>query len=488
MLFNSYEFIFLFFPLVLAGFFAIGRRHARAAAGFLGCASLFFYGWWSVEALPLLIGSIAFNYTSGSWLLPEPGRNERARKYLLMVTLAANLTLLAFFKYADFFIDSLNHGLTASGITPLPLLHVVLPIGISFYTFTQIAYVVDCWAGKVRERRFVNYLLFVTYFPHLIAGPVLHHAQMMPQFADPATYRPQGERLARGLAIFVLGLAKKILLADPLGQCADLVFNAAGTGTMPSFASAWLGVLAYTLQIYFDFSGYSDMAIGLSLCLGVQLPLNFDTPYRSTSIIDFWRRWHITLSTFLRDYLYLPLGGNRRGEVRRYVNLMLTMLIGGLWHGAAWTFVLWGGLHGAYLAVNHLWRRWAGESATFSAWVRATTWLITFLCVTLAWVLFRASSIEAAMTLYGSMFGAHGFSGAPLAEWKVPFQKADFYKTFAVAALLCAVPDSVVWARHVPGLASRRTVTVLSAAALLLLFAWCVSRLGRHSAFLYFQF
>lgn len=487
MLFNSYEFIFLFFPLVLVAFFAIGRVAATAAAGFLALASLFFYAWWSVQALPLLLASIAFNYSAGLRIVPAADRDDRIRKRWLVVTLTANLALLAVFKYADFFVDSVNLGLRAAHAAPLPLPHIVLPIGISFYTFTQVAYIVDCWAGKVQERRFVHYLLFVTYFPHLIAGPVLHHAQMMPQFADPATYRPQAERIARGLTIFVLGLAKKMLLADPLGQYADLVFNSAAAGTVPSFGSTWLGVLAYTLQIYFDFSGYSDMAVGLSLCLGVQLPLNFDRPYRATSIIDFWHRWHMSLSTFLRDYLYLPLGGNRRGEMRRYMNLMATMLIGGLWHGAAWTFVLWGGLHGAYLAVNHLWRKHMPAAATPAPWHRTGGWVLTFLCVMLAWVLFRADGVDTAVSLYQSMLGLHGF-GTPFSEWQVPFKKSEFFKTLMAAALVCALPDSVTWARRVPGSTQHPATTIAGATAVLLLFAWCVSRLGQHSAFLYFQF
>ncbi|RYF48614.1 MAG: MBOAT family protein, partial [Comamonadaceae bacterium] len=400
MLFNSYAFIFFYFPIVLAGFFLIGRRNARAAAGFLALASLFFYGWWSIKALPLLLASICFNYWMGLQLTPQPGRSDRARKRWLIVALTINLGVLAVFKYADFFLVNVNAGLSEAGIAPLPLLHVALPIGISFYTFTQIAFLVDCWQGKVQERRFVPYVLFVTYFPHLIAGPVLHHKQMMPQFANPAIYRVDADKLALGLAIFTFGLAKKLLIADRMGQYADMVFNGVHGGTVPTLWSSWFGVLAYTLQIYFDFSGYSDMAVGLSLCLGVQLPLNFRSPYKSTSIIEFWRRWHISLSTFLRDYLYVPLGGNRKGEARRYLNLFITMVLGGLWHGAAWTFLLWGTLHGVYLMINHVWNAKVRRDRPAGAIARVLGWLLTFVCVMVAWVVFRAEGLETAAHLY----------------------------------------------------------------------------------------
>ncbi|WP_305728067.1 MBOAT family protein, partial [Variovorax sp. 770b2] len=234
MLFNSYSFVFVYFPLVLLGFFLIGRFNIRAAAGYLALASLFFYGWWSVQALPLLVASICVNYWFGLRLSPAPGRDDRKRKTLLITALVVNLGVLAVFKYANFFLENVDAGLVAAGLTPIDLVHIVLPIGISFYTFTQIAFLVDCWQGKVHERSFIHYLLFVTYFPHLIAGPVLHHAQMMPQFANPATYRADGNKIALGLAMFTFGLAKKLLIADPLGQYADLLFNGVHNGVQPT--------------------------------------------------------------------------------------------------------------------------------------------------------------------------------------------------------------------------------------------------------------
>jgi alginate O-acetyltransferase complex protein AlgI len=498
MLFNSYPFVFLFFPLVLIGFFLIGHRNARAAAGFLALASLFFYGWWSVKALPLLAGSVCINYWFGLRLTPGPGREDRQRKLLLIVALAANLVVLAIFKYANFFVSNVNDGLAEAGMSQLPLLHIVLPIGISFYTFTQIAFLVDCWQGKVHERSFVHYLLFVTYFPHLIAGPVLHHAQMMPQFANPTTYKANANKIALGLAIFTFGLAKKMLIADPLGQYADLMFKGVHEGVLPSLYTAWLGVLAYTLQIYFDFSGYSDMAVGLSLCLGVQLPLNFRSPYKSTSMVEFWRRWHISLSTFLRDYLYVPLGGNRKGEARRYLNLFLTMLLGGLWHGAAWTFVLWGALHGAFLMVNHLWLklRRGRPSGPPSRLGRVLGWVLTFLCVMVAWVVFRADSMTAAIEIYKGMLGLHGAPLSAFGEFKVPFRKPEFFHTLMAGLFICLVlPQTITLDRWVPNVAAlahrpklQRIATWITGLGCAYLFGLCLSKLGSYSPFLYFQF
>jgi len=497
MLFNSYPFIFVFFPLVLIGFFLIGKRNARAAAGFLALASLFFYGWWSVKALPLLLASICINYWFGLRLTPAPGRDDRKRKSLLIVALVVNLGVLAIFKYANFFVSNVNDGLAAAGLSQLPLLHIVLPIGISFYTFTQIAFLVDCWQGKVHERSFIHYVLFVTYFPHLIAGPVLHHAQMMPQFGNPSTYRISANNIALGLGIFVFGLAKKMLIADPLGQYADMMFKGVHEGVLPSLYTAWLGVLAYTLQIYFDFSGYSDMAVGLSLCVGVQLPLNFRSPYKSTNIIEFWRRWHISLSNFLRDYLYVPLGGNRKGPARRYLNLFLTMLLGGLWHGAAWTFVIWGALHGLFLMVNHLWNATVRRGKTTTSRLgRLLGWFVTFLCVMVAWVVFRADSMPAAIEIYKGMLGLHGVLPSAFGEFKVPFRKPEFFQTMLVGLFIClALPPTITLDRWIPSVAAlagrpalNRIATVLTGLGCVLLFGLCVSKFGNYSPFLYFQF
>jgi len=400
MLFNSFSFLFLFLPIVTLGFFALARRNQVLAAGWLAAASLVFYGWWAVEYIPLLLASILFNYGAG-WHI---GHTEGpARKHWLTFAVVADLALLAYFKYADFFIDSVN---TAAG-TDWPLQNVILPIGISFFTFTQIAFLVDTYQGKVTEYRFAHYLLFVTYFPHLIAGPVLHHKEMMPQFDQSATYSPSRANFAIGMSIFAIGLAKKVLIADNLAPHAGFFFDG---NDNPSLLIAWGGVLAYTFQLYFDFSGYSDMAIGLSRLFGIRLPLNFHSPYKAANIIEFWRRWHMTLSRFLRDYLYIALGGNRHGDARRYFNLMATMVLGGLWHGAGWNFVIWGFLHGAYLMGNHAWAALAARLRIDTAGRAWTVFgvALTFLSVCVAWVFFRATDLDRATTIVQGLFGAFG--------------------------------------------------------------------------------
>ena len=403
MLFNTFGFIFAFLPVVFAGFFVLAKCSHRWAAAWMALASLFFYGSWDYRYLPLLLLSIAFNFYAGKRIANS---SQALRKHLLAFSVGANLILLGYFKYADFFVASIR---SITGIPHEPL-EVILPIGISFFTFTQIAFLVDTYQGKVNEYKFVHYLLFVTYFPHLVAGPVLHHKEMMPQFADKSTYRLSYENIAAGLSIFILGLAKKVLIADNLAPMANPVFEA---GANPAFLEAWVGSIAYALQLYFDFSGYSDMAIGLSRLFGVRLPLNFNSPYQATNITEFWRRWHMTLSRFLRDYLYIPLGGNRNGPVARYVNLIITMLLGGLWHGAGWTFVIWGGLHGLFIASNHYWHHirqklgWAGGQGRFSIFVCRA---LTLFVVTVAWVFFRAPDLSTALDVLAGMFGMNGLA------------------------------------------------------------------------------
>jgi D-alanyl-lipoteichoic acid acyltransferase DltB (MBOAT superfamily) len=409
-LFNSYEFLLVFLPLTAAGFFALSARgHLRSAASWLAVASIVFYGYWSPAYVLLLLASIAGNFAAGRAILNHraSGRFSMAKR-VLVLAVVANLCAIGYFKYANFFVDSFNHFANAH----LTLARIVLPIGISFFTFTQIAFLVDTYQGKVQEPRIIPYVLFVTYFPHLIAGPVLHHAEMMPQFARDETYRFQLDNFLTGSALFLLGLFKKVVLADGIQPYVGPVFEADPAYPL-SAVEAWGGVLAYTLQIYFDFSGYSDMALGLAKLFNVDLPLNFNSPYKATSIIDFWRRWHMTLSRFLRDYLYFALGGNRSGPFWRYSNLMITMLLGGLWHGAGWTFVIWGGLHGIYLVINHGWRalrvRFLGhDPMRTSRFGRVVAMLTTFVFVVIAWVFFRATSLDAALRILQGMFGLHG--------------------------------------------------------------------------------
>lgn len=404
MTFTSPAFLFLLLPLTVA-FYALLRTASRPNAGILvlTVASLVFYAAWDVRFLPLLISSALVNFLFAARIHAAAADDEK--RVWLVAALVVDLGALAFFKYAAFGIDILRALTAIDAAAP----DIVLPLGISFFTFTQIAYLVDVYRKKAHESSFLNYLLFVAYFPHLIAGPILHHAEMMPQFKRSLLQPLRSDRIAVGLTILAIGLAKKLLLADEMALYANPTFELAAHGTGPGFIDAWSAVLAYTLQLYFDFSGYCDMAIGLSFMFGIRLPLNFNSPYKADSIIEFWRRWHMTLSRFLRDYLYIPLGGGRAGSARRYANIFLVMFLGGLWHGAGWTFVAWGCLHGAFLIVNHLWR------ASGLGMGRIPGMLLTFFAVAFAWTLFRADSLESALLI---IRGLTGFSGFVLpVEW-----------------------------------------------------------------------
>ena len=398
MLFNSYVFILLFLPITVAGYYLIARLpDARAPVLWLIITSLFFYGWWNPAYLGLISASIVVNYLFGNWIQ----RSSSALPMALGVIF--NLGLLIFYKYTNFLVDNLN--LLAD--TDIHIRTIVLPLAISFFTFQQISYLVDTHKGYVKEHSFSNYCLFVTFFPQLIAGPIVHHSDMLPQFADTARRNTISRNIVIGLSIFAVGLFKKVVIADHMALHATPVFSAADSGQSMSMLEAWSGVLAYTLQIYFDFSGYSDMAIGLARMFGIQLPLNFDSPYKSANIIDFWRRWHMTLSRFLRDYIYIPLGGNRNGPTRRYVNLMTVMLVGGMWHGAGWNFLIWGALHGGYLVINHGWNfcktKLLPERALNSVIYYLLSVATTFVAVMFAWVFFRAETNAGALLLINNM-------------------------------------------------------------------------------------
>jgi alginate O-acetyltransferase complex protein AlgI len=394
MLFNSYPFLFIFLPVALAGYFAANHFGTLAPVIWLALASLVFYSFSNWPFVALLLASIAFNYLIG-WLLIARHLREGQRFAVLTAGVAGDLLALGVFKYAGFVVANFN-AVFSTSVT----VNILLPVGISFYTFTQIAFLVDAYRGKVAHYALPHYALFVTYFPHLIAGPILHHRDMIPQFESADSKRPNPRLILYGLIIFGIGLFKKTVVADGIQPLVALAFNQAS----PSFDQAWIGALAYTFQLYFDFSGYSDMAIGISLMFGIFLPLNFNSPYKATSIIDFWRRWHMTLSQFLRDYLYIPLGGNRHGSALRYLNLTITMLLGGLWHGAAWTFVIWGALHGLYLCINHAWVNYGPsipEPLRRPAGVAA--FLLTFLTVVIAWVFFRADNLDSAISVLSDM-------------------------------------------------------------------------------------
>lgn len=397
MLFNSPVFLFGFLPLTALLCFSIRALMGREASlAFLVLASLFFYGWWNPVYLPLLIGLAVFNF-----LLARPIMSERLKpgggwsRALLILGVSVDLGALGYFKYTDFMIGTVN----ALAHTDYNLQHIVLPLAISFFTFQKIAYLVDASRGKVEPHSFLEYCFFVMFFPQLIAGPIVHHHEIFTQTKTARSFAFDRMNVAIGLTIFFLGLFKKVVLADNVAPTANWVFGMAHQGQEIGFLNAWEGMLAYTFQLYFDFSGYSDMAIGAARIFGIKLPLNFHSPYQAVNIIDFWRRWHMTLSRFLRDYLYISLGGNRKGFFRRYINLFLTMALGGLWHGPAWTFMLWGAAHGSFLIINHTWRA-IKKKPINTWWSNGIARLITFLAVALAWVLFRAESLEAAGAIY----------------------------------------------------------------------------------------
>ncbi len=399
MLFNSLEYIILFLPITLAVYFVLNRRKLTAAAtAWLVFASLFFYSWWNIKYLALILGSILVNFGVGTALsrTARSGAEESSRKSILIFGITVNILLLGYYKYTDFFLSNVN---ALTGLQ-LGLQKVVLPLGISFFTFTQIAYLVDTYKRAAREYDFLNYALFVTFFPHLLAGPIIHHTEMMPQFASMRNKVFSYRNMSQALFLFFIGLFKKVIVADSLASVANAGFDV--TAHL-SFLDAWITSISYTLQLYFDFSAYTDMALAASLMFNIRLPINFNSPYKALDITDFWRRWHMTLSRFLRDYIYIPLGGNRKGSARTYFNLMATFLIGGLWHGAGWTFVFWGFLHGAATVVHRLWLK-LGISLP-----RILAWFVTFNFVNIAWVFFRAKTWSDAQHVLTAMFGMNGF-------------------------------------------------------------------------------
>jgi D-alanyl-lipoteichoic acid acyltransferase DltB (MBOAT superfamily) len=493
MLFNSYEFLLAFLPATLAIFFLLGRfAHRTIAVGFLSAASAFFYAWWNPIYVWLILGEVVFSFLIGRQL--ERGDlSDAARRRILALSVALILLVLGYFKYTRFLLGIFND---LAG-TEWSIGLIILPLGISFHTFQQIAYLVDAYRRRAQHYEFVDYCLFVTFFPQLIAGPIVHHYEALPQIRRDSIARARGINLIVGLSIFGVGLFKKTVLADSLAQVASPVFNAAAAGIEPTLAEAWLGALAYSLQLYFDFSAYSDMAIGLARMFNIRLPANFYSPYKATDIADFWRRWHMTLSRFLRDYLYIPLGGNRRGRGRQVANLMITMLLGGLWHGAGWTFVLWGALHGTFLVIHRLW-----SGAGFRM-PRPLGWATTMLAVLVAWVYFRAADLGTAHAMLGSMVGANGLS---LKTPNIDGLPADGIPIMVAAAIIAVAAPNVIeifgrygatlklvtlgkrrlgryesWLQWRPTLPWAIIVGLLATAG-------AVAILGWQSEFLYFQF
>ena len=494
MLFNSYLFLLGFMPITLLLYFGLaGPRGPRASLATLTCASLVFYAWWNPPYVALIVVSMLLNYALGRFLsrsfLAGPGA---ARRWAAILGVAANLALLGYYKYANFFLGVVGD-LTGQS---LQMAGLILPLGISFFTFEQVGFVVDAYGGRARDYSFLEYIFFVTFFPHLIAGPIIAHHELLSQLQDRRIYRFDASRLATGVTLFFIGLFKKVVLADNLAPYVGAAFSTAQAGQVPESFAAWLSVLAYALQLYYDFSGYSDMGLGLARMLGFKLPLNFDSPYKAVNIIEFWRRWHMTLSRFLRDYLYIPLGGNRSGRWRRHLNLCITMLLGGLWHGAGWGFLVWGALHGLYLVINHSFRELRGAESLAQErhpwWLREATTQLTFVAVLVGWVFFRAVDFGSAWRMLQAMASIR-----PAAL--VAGLRAD-----AGAAALCAVayamarlmPNSQEWLADLdPALPSvsgrwawRWRLSPAWAAVTAVMATAGILGLTRVSEFLYFQF
>lgn len=515
MLFSTYTFLLFFLPIVLAGFFLLGRINWRWSTSWLTFSSLVFYAWWKPDPdhpwtpwfLGLIIVSCAGNYLCGNAIAAS--KSQSARKTLVIIGVTTNLLLLVYYKYLG--ILSVWSHATTGWPADIPIL--VMPLAVSFFTFLQIAFLVDVYRGDKTGYNFGDYLLFVTFFPHLVAGPLVHHRELISQF-KPKITRISSRCFVIGLTVLAIGLFKKVIVANNLADTATPIFQFAADGTRAlTMGEAWVGALAYTFQIYFDFSGYSDMAIGISYLFGLKLPLNFNSPYKATSIIDFWRRWHMTLSRFLRDYLYIPLGGNRKGSARRYINLMITMLLGGLWHGAGITFGLWGLLHGLYLCINNAWialRKKLG-------WKPLPKFLaisITFLAVVFAWVPFRSGNFElassgnaklawnATSSFYSSMvIPQDGPLWTPLSGDNIlKFKRAVRPLTYALLIAFCLPNTQQFLGRFSPHFRDKKEPadprrrwwgwrpSPLAAAFTFLLFVIVTLEIDRGGEFIYFQF
>ncbi len=466
MLFNSAIFIEAFLPIVFAGFFLLARFTNRAATMvWLTLASLVFYGWWQPSYVPLLVGSVIVNFLIGRRLTAKPQR------VLLFLGIAVNVSLLAYFKYTGFGVEAFNEIFGTQSVIP----QIALPLGISFFTFQQIAYLIDSHDGMVVDNNFWQYSLFVTFFPHLISGPITHNREIVTQLRDPEQFKPKWDSVAVGATLFFVGLFKKVMIADTFAKWANPVFDQATTGVGVSFIESWGGALSYAMQLYFDFSAYSEMAIGLGLLFGIALPINFNSPYKARNIIDFWSRWHITLTRFLTAYVYNPIVvGISRSRARRNLPLpkrgkmgpgtflvivavptLFTMFISGLWHGAGWQFIIFGVLHGFYLIVAHAWRQWKARrdpsaNSENPAGIAASV-LLTFLCVVVAQVFFRAADVSSALNILSGMIGFNGFT--------VPLQFKDH-------AAISALVEGLGWRfDRVSNFDSKEAVWVIGALA-----------------------
>lgn len=505
MLFNSYIFVFLFFPLCLSGYYGLLHvKKAQAAKIFLTIMSLWFYGYFNLSYLLIMVGSIVFNYIFHLLLSKNPD------KKLLLLAVAGDLGILFYFKYFDFFLSAINGVFQSS----FALLGILLPLGISFFTFQQISFVVDTYRGEVKDCKLLDYALFVSFFPQLIAGPIVNHDEMLWQFRKVGQERVRWERMAEGFGLFVLGLAKKVLLADTFGAGADYGYDhIALLGRM----DAVLVIVFYALQLYFDFSGYCDMARGIGKMLGIEIPVNFDSPYQAVNIVDFWKRWHITLNRFFTKYVYIPLGGNRKGSGRMYLNLMIVFLLSGLWHGAGWNYILWGAMHGVLYVVTKFWQRQIcggkkqqdrlGEDERSPLGRRVSGKIMTlvsqlmlFAYVSIAWVYFRAQDIATANSLLAVAFrGKMQKISLDLAEcfrmdefWYVikilHLDNGPYSRYILMAVMLAAGLYLAMAGPNAAKRMERIKYRTASAVALAVLMVWSILTFSGVSTFLYFNF
>lgn len=505
MLFNSYIFIFLFFPVCMLGFYLLKHKSAILAKIWLTGFSLWFYGYFNIRYLCIMLFSIIINYVvylfmkqADNAISTQGGADKQAysvKKCILAAGVSANLLLLFYFKYFDFFVENIN----AVFRTSIALRNILLPLGISFFTFQQISFLADTYRGELKECNFVDYALFVSFFPQLIAGPIVTHEEMLPQFQAMDKTKFKEDVFVRGIYIFVLGMAKKVLIADTFGLAVD-----AGYGMVQSLGSvdAVLVMVFYTLQLYYDFSGYCDMAIGLGKMMGIEIAINFNSPYKACNIIEFWKRWHITLSRFFTKNIYIPLGGNRKGPVRMYANLFLVFFLSGVWHGAGWNFILWGVMHGVLYCVTRWWQLHAGNRKTERGhvWIHACKVFMTFLYVNIAWVFFRSESIGQAFALFKRMIV--GGIALPSEAVYDAFNLDEFWyimkvlhlTDFAFSPYILMISFTVIillltfWGKNVQELAKASKMSVMSAMVIGIVFVWCVLSLSGVSTFLYFNF
>lgn len=524
MLFNSYIFVFLFFPICLVGYHILRQNQATLAKVWLTCFSLWFYGYFHLQYLLIMVGSILVNY--GLYLLLMKNALEKQQqKMWLFLGISLNLGVLFYFKYVDFLLENVNHIFDNN----VPLLHIMLPLGISFFTFQQISFLADTYRGELKGCSFVDYALFVSFFPQLIAGPIVTHEEMLPQFANigkgipaeiiirkdnakaermgatsqrkpygsnPVEIRNWTSYTVEGLTLFILGLSKKVLIADTFGIAVDYVY--ADVLSRNSLESL-LVVLFYTLQLYFDFSGYCDMAIGIGKMLGIYIPVNFNSPYKAVNIIDFWKRWHITLSRFFTKNIYIPLGGNRKGSARMYCNLFLVFFLSGLWHGAGWNFILWGVMHGVLYVLTRIWQNWR-KTKKISCMKKAVSVILTFCYVNVAWVYFRASSITEANQIFKNIFA--GNFARPADPFLDAFNLGEFWypmkvlhitnfpgsKAYIMIAFTVITLGMIFLGKNAKTISENSKSTVLNACLIAVLFVWCVLSLSGISTFLYFNF